>query len=257
VTKPSGVIKSERSEKETYPFFEGEQMGKKCLIMYTSLSGNTEKVALRFKNTFEKHGWECDMFKVTSKTDILNLPFSFKDYDFVCVGSGLILHLPSEEILNAVKIQTGVDRRPMVRFKLGERPDRGQQATPLKGEENTKPHRHHKIVLGADSKPAVVFATYAGFEFGPKEAEPALQLLALEVEHTEFKCIGTFCCPGKFLNHPTPGSYHGDIRGRPNTTDLLKAKMFIEDKLEEIRKTPDAPDLLTAEMYTGDKSEGG
>lgn len=214
-------------------------MGNKCLIMYSSLSGNTEKVALRFRSTFEKHGWECDTFKVDSKTDILNLPFKFKDYDFVCVGSGLILHLPSEEILNAVKIQLGVDRRPIMRFRLGERPDREQRTRPPQGAESAQPHRHHKIVLGADSKPAVVFATYAGFEFGPKEAEPALQLLALEVEHTKFKCIGSFCCPGKFLNNPTPGTYHGDIRDRPNATDLLKAEMFIEDKLEEIRKTPD------------------
>jgi hypothetical protein len=226
-------------------------MGNKCLITYTSLSGNTEKVALRFRNTFEKHKWNCDMFKINRKTDILNLPFKFIDYDFVCVGSGLILHLPSEEILNVVKIQTGVDRRPIARFRLGEQAGREQQSRPLKAEENAKPHMHHKIILGADSKPAVVFATYAGFEFGPKEAEPALQLLALEIEHIEFKCIGSFCCPGKFLNHPTPASYHGDIRDRPNATDLLKAEMFIEDKLEEIRKTPEASDMLSsADMYT-------
>ena len=230
-------------------------MGKKCLIMYSSLSGNTEKVALRFKDTFEKHGWECDNFKVTGKTDIMNLPFKFKDYDFVCVGSGLILHLPSEEILNAIKIQTGVDRRPAVRFRMGERPGREQQAGSPKDKGDTKPHTHRKIVLGPDAKPAVVFATYAGFEFGPREAEPALQLLALEVEHTDFMCIGSFCCPGKFLNHPTPGTYHGDIRDRPNTTDLLKAELFIEDKLEQIRETPASPDVLTAEMYTGDDPE--
>lgn len=202
-------------------------MGKKCLIMYTSLSGNTEKIALRFRNTFEKHGWECDMFKVDRKTDILNLPFKFKDYDFVCVGSGLILHLPSEEILNAVKIQTGIDRRPMARYRLGERPDREQRTRSPQNAESTMPHKHQKIVLGDDSKPAVVFATYAGFEFGPKEAEPALQLLALEVEHTGFKCIGSFCCPGRILNNPTPETYHGDIRDRPNDRDLLKAEMFI------------------------------
>ena len=31
-------------------------MGNKCLITYSSYSGNTEKVALRFKETFEKQG---------------------------------------------------------------------------------------------------------------------------------------------------------------------------------------------------------
>jgi hypothetical protein len=43
-----------------------------------------------------------------------------------------------------------------------------------------------------------------------------------------------FCCPGKFINTPTPETFHGDIRGRPNKRDLLKAEMFIEEKLEEI-----------------------
>jgi hypothetical protein len=31
-----------------------------------------------------------------------------------------------------------------------------------------------------------------------------------------------------------PGTFHGDIRDRPNEKDLLKAQYFIEDKLEEI-----------------------
>jgi hypothetical protein len=80
----------------------------------------------------------------------------------------------------------------------------------------------------------VVFATYAGNEFGPKEAEPSLMLLELEIEHLGFDCIGRFCCPGKSGNSPTPMAYHGDIRDRPNERDLIKAEMFIEEKLEEI-----------------------
>jgi hypothetical protein len=31
-----------------------------------------------------------------------------------------------------------------------------------------------------------------------------------------------------------PRTFHGDIRGRPDERDLLKAQMFIEEKLEEI-----------------------
>ena len=204
-------------------------MGKRCLIIYTSLSGNTEKVAVRFKSTFEKHGWQCDIFKIDRKPDLKNLPFDFKDYDFVCVGSGLRMHLPYDAILRVVRKQFfGVDQGTRGETREGALPE------PPQGTRNLPPVRHRKIVLGPDSKKAVVFVTYAGFEFGPKEAEPALQLLALEVEHAEFKCIGSFCCPGKFPNDPTPGTYHGDIRGRPDERDLLKAEMFIEEKLEEI-----------------------
>ena len=217
-------------------------MAKKCLILYSSYTGHTEKVAKRFKSTFEKNGWECDMFKVRRKAeDIFNPPFDLANYDFLCVGSGVILHLPYSEILAAIRKQIyGID--PRIPLK-----DRGETLTyikepipeappPTKDERVLKLHR--KIVLGPDSKKAIVFVTYSGYEFGPKEAEPALQLLALEIEHLRFQCIGRFCCPGKYLDDPTPRTFYGDIRDRPNEKDLLKAEMFIEEKLEEIADRP-------------------
>jgi hypothetical protein len=209
-------------------------MERKCLIIYSSHSGNTEKVARRFKCTFEKHGWGCDIFKIDKKTDIHNPPFDFNDYEFVCAGSGIILHLPYNEILLLIRQKVfGIDPRIMHRM-------RDEEITYMKTpvprlsdvERDMNPHR--KIVVGPDSRKAIVFATYSGFEFGPKEAEPSLKLLELEIEHLGLKCIGSFCCPGKFLNNPTHGAYHGDIRDRPNEKDLLKAEMFIEEKLEEI-----------------------
>ncbi len=210
-------------------------MGRKCLIVYSSFTGNTEKVALRFKSTFEREGWGCDLFKVRKRAeDILNPPFDLNDYDFVCAGSGLRAHLPYNEVLNLLR-----------RFRIG-----GDPRIVLRNRDETIPYikepmpeppppgamigHHRKIVLGPDSKKGVIFVTYSGYEFGPKEAEPALQLLALEIEHIGFKCIGLFCCPGKFLDNPTPGTYHGDIRRRPDERDLLKAEMFIEEKLEEM-----------------------
>jgi hypothetical protein len=214
------------------------KMSKKCLIIYSSYTGNTEKVALRFKSTFERNGWECDIFKIRKKAeDILNPPFDVNNYDFICVGSGIRVHLPYNEILNVLRrLRLGIDPRialrnrdetiPYIKEPLPDLPEPWNDPDIMR--------HHRKIVIGADSKKAVVFTTYGGYEFGPKEAEPSMQLLALEIEHLSFKCIGQFCCPGRFLNHPTPGTYHGDIRDRPNEKDLLKAEMFIEEKLEEI-----------------------
>jgi hypothetical protein len=213
-------------------------MGKKCLITYSSITGNTEKVALRFKNTFERHGWQCDIFQIRKKAeDILNPPFDPQKYDFWCAGSGLRAHLPYNEVLNMLRrFRTGMDPRIVLRGRDETIPyitEPMPEVSPI-GQSSRVPAFHRKIVLGPDSKKSVVFVTYAGYEFGPKEAEPAMLVLALELEHIGFKCIGQFCCPGKFLNHPTPGTFHGDIRDRPNENDLLKAQMFIEDKLEEI-----------------------
>lgn len=213
-------------------------MGKKCLIVYSSFTGNTEKVAQRFKSTFEKNGWESDIFKIRKKAeDILNPPFDINDYDFMCVGSGIISHLPYNEILNVLRrIRLGFDPRialrnrdetiPYIKELLPDLPEPWNDPDIMR--------HHRKIVLGPGSKKAVVFITYAGYDFGPRETRPAAELLALEIEHLGFQCIGHFCCPGRFLHHPTPGTFHGDIRDRPNERDLLKAEMFIEEKLEEI-----------------------
>ncbi len=208
-------------------------MGKKCLITYASFTGNTEKVAQRIKATFENQGWQCDIFKVRKNADdILRPPFDIRQYDFVCIGSGLRAHLPYNEVLNMLRgFIWGFDPR----ITLGFRDETIPYITEPIPKHNKDPKEaHRKIVLSPDSPKAVVFITYGGYEFGAKEADPALRLLALEIEHMGFQCIGRFCCPGKYLNDPTPRTFHGDIRDRPNEKDLLKAQMFIEEKLEEI-----------------------
>lgn len=213
-------------------------MGKRCLIFYSSLTGNTEKVAERFKTTFERNGWACDCVKIRRRAeDILDPPFDIAQYDFACVGSGVRSHLPYNETLNVLRrLRLGEDPRfalrmrdetiPYISTPLPEKPP------PWKDPELVG--RHRRIELGPNSPKAVVFVTYSGYEFGPKEAEPSLHLLDLEIEHLGFQCIGHFSCPGRYLDDPTPHTYHGDIRGRPDERDLLAAERFIEEKLEEI-----------------------
>jgi hypothetical protein len=210
-------------------------MSKKCLITYTSFTGNTEKVALRFKETFEKTGWQVDLFKVGKNADdILRPRYDVRKYDFVCAGSGLRAHLPYNEILNMLRgFRIGGDPRIALRNRDETIPYITEPLPEMPPLTNAQKF-HHKIVLGPSSPKAIVFITYGGYEFGPREAEPAVHLLGLELEHIGFQFIGSFCCPGKFIDDPMPRTFHGDIRYRPNEKDLLKAQMFIEDKLEEI-----------------------
>ena len=184
-------------------------VSKKGLILYQSMTGNTEKVALRFKKAFEKKGWECDMFKVDKNMDVNNLPFNFEEYDFMCVGSGVYKALPGQEIVNILFNYTHQTKRAGKIIRV-----------------------HRKITPGP--KTGIVFVTYAGTHLGPKEAEPALSLLELNIEHLRFKCIGRFCCPGGVGKRRTPGQWFGDISGRPNERDLQKAEIFMEEKIEEL-----------------------
>jgi len=214
-------------------------MNKKCLITYSSYTGHTEKVAVRFKSTFEENGWQCDMFHVRKNADdILRPPYDIRQYDFVCAGSGVRVHLPYNEVMNMLRrFRTGTDPR----IVLSNRDETIPYISEPISEQATSPGKrlvHRKIILGPDSPKAIVFITYAGYEFGPKEAEPAASLMALELEHIGFQYLGMFCCPGKFIDRPMEGTFHGDIRDRPNEKDLLKAQFFIEDILEAIAERP-------------------
>jgi hypothetical protein len=212
-------------------------LSKKCLITYSSITGHTEKVASRIQRTFESRGWQVDNFKIRKNADdILRPSYDVKDYDFWCVGSGVRVHLPYNEIINLLRrFRVGRDPRTLLRIRDESIPYITEPLPPLPSLERKTGH-HHKITLGPDSPKGVVFITYAGYEFGPHEADPAFSILELEMEHCGFQIIGHFCCPGKFMDDPTPLTFHGDIRNRPDERDLLKAQMFIEDKLDEIEE---------------------
>ncbi len=181
---------------------------KKCLIIYQTMTGNTEKVAIRFEKVFRTKGWQCDVFKIDKNMDIDNPPFNFEAYDFICAGSGVYSALPGKEITDLI-------------FRFTHQTRRGGKIVRVQ----------RRISPGP--KTGVVFVTYAGSHLGPKEAEPALSLLELNIEHLRFKCIGRFSCPGGMGKRSTPGYWFGDISQRPNERDLKKAEIFMEEILEE------------------------
>jgi hypothetical protein len=195
-------------------------MSKRSLILYASITGNTEKVALRFKKVFEKKNWECDILKIDDKTDIKQSAslFDCKKYDFICVGSYVHKSLPSKQLIDVMR------NNPQ-----------SVHSFPGLGQPDGSPRQpvvHKKTILGPENKKGIVFVSYAGHEFGPIEAEPALALLKSEMDHLKFVCIGRFACPGKF-GDPSQ-AWFKDLNDRPHERDLLKAEIFLEEILEEL-----------------------
>jgi flavodoxin len=162
-------------------------------------------VAQRFKKAFEKKGWECDLFKITKKITIKDLP-DYKNYDFLCLGSPVEFKLPTDELMAVLNPKHG----------------------PFK--EGGKPPKQEKVIFNSDSKKGVAFATFSGHHLGPKEPDPALVFMESMIEHSKFQCVGKFACPGKMFDH-TQGWYE-DLDERPNERDLQKAEIFIEEIIE-------------------------
>lgn len=215
-------------------------MTQKGLIVYASLTGNTKKVALRFQKVFIEKGWECDLLKVTKKTDVFNSAFDSTQYDFVCAGSYVHGSLPADYLIDYLRSnQNNVRYHPdMVKMRDMPEPDEDEMVKRLAGDFNphaqppgsgrTEPPR---AIFNYRDKKGIVFVTFGGEHQGYKEALPSLDLLESELEHTRYQCIGRFACPGRF---GTTRGWFRDLPERPNEKDLMRAEIFIDEILDEI-----------------------
>lgn len=229
-------------------------MPNKSLILYSSWGGNTEKVAFRFKQVFEKMGWECDTLKVTKKTDVKNPPVRLDDYDLLCVGSLIIGGLPTKEIYD--------DHLGLL-----------MPASLIRGR-ISHDGEFDPITTDYGFKKGIIFVTYTGGRRGPGEAAAALAMLELRLEDMRVKVIGKLACPGGHRRGSDDGKsemitgatqeeaattvaeyfgdtgspdegpkdgretsgtrdWHWNVTERPSDRDLLKAEIFLEEILED------------------------
>ena len=219
------------------PESQKKKTSKSSLIMYASRTNNTTKVAERFKSTLERNGWQCDIFKIEQDGDAMDFPYyNFEDYDLICLGSGIELHAPYEELLDVIR----VPRYGGVPTKASKVPDNIQTTDDENKNSAGGLHTpvHCKIVFGPDFPKCISFVTFGGLDFGPWEAQPALDLINVEMAHNKITPVGTFCCPGRFLPYDIPAAYYNDLTTRPNEKDLMRAELFIEQILEEIDYRP-------------------
>ncbi len=61
---------------------------RRALILYATMTKNTEKVATWFNETFNEYGWETYLIRIMPNTNWAELQdkLYFDDYDLVCLG---------------------------------------------------------------------------------------------------------------------------------------------------------------------------
>jgi len=165
-----------------------------ALIVYSSSTGNTEKVAYAIQEGLEKAGVKVLLKKPEDAQSV-----DFFDYDLVCVGSPSIQWHPSRAIDDF-----------------------------LKGKLSS--YRHQDVIKPnapkVHGKYALIFCTYSGPHTGLAEAEPAGKYMSQFFEHLGFTVIDEWYIVGEFHGseeNSTKGRL-GDIRGKPTKQDLLKLK---------------------------------
>lgn len=201
------------------------QMKKKALILYASITGNTEKIAKAFQRSFEHYGFTVDMCKVTNKTEYV--PKNYQDYDVVCLGSLIIAGSPTSAVIKRFSLGGGSDLEsnvtknaeagldfnagggglkgpgpngPMPGGPGGGMPPMGGPGGPDMDApmgSGTLSYAGGPAPHGIYQPLGIVFTTYGGGFYGSNEALATLETLKLYLETSSVKVIGKFACCGR------------------------------------------------------------
>ena len=166
----------------------------KAVIIYSSRTGNTEKVAKSIREGLESTGSDVSFRTVDEASGV-----DFFDYDLVCIG------FPSYQWHPPKPVVTFLTRRFSEYRKLG------------------------RVRVGAPKlagKYALIFCTYSGPHTGINEAIPAGKYAGQFFEHLGFAVLDEWYVVGEFHGSEeasTKGRL-GDTRGLPNEEDLSKVR---------------------------------
>ncbi len=78
-------------------------MNGRNLIYYASFTGNTELVAKVIEEVFEEADWENDIVKIGRDFDPKHHEIDFLSYDFICIGSPVLWHVPFDPLLWGIR----------------------------------------------------------------------------------------------------------------------------------------------------------
>lgn len=204
---------------------------KKALIMYATITKNTERIAQAFAESFEHYGWQADLVRISNKSG--RMVSNYSDYDVVCLGSPIVAGSPLMCIQkrfspgggSSLEEDITKNAEAGLSFNAGgvglrgpggpgggpggpggpgggpggpggpdgpEGMPEGPMEIPGGARWAGGPISHGvKFPLG------IIFTTYGGGCSGPEEANGTLALLKLYLTQKNVRVIGTFACCGK------------------------------------------------------------
>jgi flavodoxin len=165
---------------------------KAALIVYWSMTGNTEKVALAIQDGLREGGLKVDMKRPDGEEVV-----DFFDYDLVCVGSPSYAFHPPKPMDGFLKNKLN-DYRKQGLVKIGSPKVAGRSA--------------------------LVFCTYSGPHTGINEAIPVGKYMGQFFEHLDFTIVGEWYVLSEFHGWEEGNlrGRMGDIRGKPTKEELQK-----------------------------------
>lgn len=166
----------------------------RTLVLYDSLSGNTEKIARAIHETVLEHDLDSELVKIDKGLDL-----DFFDYDLVFAGAPVIDWLPTKRMMDFI----------MGRMKHYNSLGLIKPASP--------------IIPG---KFGVCFGTFGGPHIGEREAQPMTAWLRSFMEHLGYIVLDSWHVIGQFVHKEDMNSHGrlGNIQYRPHAEDVLEIR---------------------------------
>jgi len=224
---------------------------KRALILYATMTCNTEKVAVWFKETFESYNWDVSFIKLKYKMDwpSLQKDLYFDDYDVICLGSPIVGGGPLQAVIKAFSFGGDGKLEKKVQTKLDSNltgNDAAEGALPPEGAQWRRERAPYAGVLNRGDKwpMGIVFTTYGGGFYGTREAVPTLELMKLYLTNHSVNVVGKFSCAGRETG---PAGIE---------TGVKPPAMFVPGKDIDTLPKADVTDAVVYEMADGTKKPG-
>lgn len=174
---------------------------RRALILYATMTRNTEKIANWFRETFEAYNWDVTFFRVAPNADYAGMQeqLYFDDYDVVALGSPIVAGLPIQPVLKAFSLGAGGDLEKSVQQKIDTGKADSIQAPAQPGAKwrRTEAPYAGALARGQSEPLGIVFCTYGGGFYGSSECMPVLESLKLYLNLNNVRVVGKFACGGK------------------------------------------------------------
>lgn len=207
---------------------------RKVLILYATMTHNTEKIALWFRETFEEYNWDITFVRLANSTNYAALQdkLYFDDYDVVALGSPIVAGAPLQAVIKALSLGGGGALEKEVQDNLLDNKVDASSAPSMPGVRwRREPAPYPGVLRRMDFRPlGIVFSTYGGGFFGPGECIAVLETLKLYLALNNVDVVGKFACAGKETG---PAGYPLGVKPkktfRPGPKDLNAQEADVSD----------------------------
>lgn len=187
---------------------------RRALILYATMTKNTEKIAAWFKETFESYQWDVKMIRLKNNMDLeaIQPDVYFDDYDVVCLGSPIVAGYPLKIVskLFSLGAHSGLEERTTENVEQGgkftmptgpkpeEKPNQPMKTAELEWRRSGNRGPYPGAIYQEQYKPlGIVFTTYGGGFYGSDECTATLEILKLFLQLNNVAVVGRFACCGR------------------------------------------------------------